>query len=179
MLMGQDGAVCDGLKEDDLALDVSRLCVFHFDVPGAVPALLRADDIRMTFVERNAAAIAAGCGLVVALHFDSNPNSTMRGARTYSYPTNQLTERIAQNTGAEMPEEIRTNIHFRTSPIDWRRRAHHVLGSYTAPAILIECAVITNPDDRRLVRRHGFLGEIAQGVCRGLVGAPEILRISP
>jgi N-acetylmuramoyl-L-alanine amidase len=75
-----------------------------------------------------------------------------------------------------MPEELRTGIHYTSNPGNWKKRAHHVLGSFDADAILIECAMLGNPDDARFIHSHGAQGQIAKGICKGLVGAPGILR---
>ena len=178
---GEDyGAVWGGMREKDIALDVS--CIVHSSVawPGwrIDSSMVRSADAGISQRTRGGITTAAGVDIVVHVHVDSRPGSGLAGMRAYHWPGNELGEHVAQSILMAAPSPLRSGV----APIaavgppavpqsDWRRGAREVMRWHRATSVLVELGYLSSECDRRALAdsciRVGAAGAILVGLLEG------------
>jgi N-acetylmuramoyl-L-alanine amidase len=161
-----------GTREADIALALAAELAGALERRGAIPVLLRPPGEEPTPSERAQAANALGAALCISIHLAAG-DPAERGATcaywgtatTHSPAGRRLAELIqAELAGASLADR---GIHPLTISL---------LRETRMPAVQVEPAHLTNPDEERLLAEPGFRRRvaeaIAEGVARFLGGAP-------
>ncbi|CVK18447.1 N-acetylmuramoyl-L-alanine amidase family protein [Sporomusa sphaeroides] len=162
-----------GLQEADVNLAVSKLVTHYLDAAGCL--------VRMTRTEREQpetdslqfrcdVANAWGADLFVSLHCNSATNPAAKGFEIYT---------TKGNTGADRLATCITNqvaVTFPDLPIraDWsdgdvdKEENFYVLRYTNAPAVLVEMAFISNPEEAALLANPTWRDRMARAIARGV-----------
>ena len=153
------GAVSkNGLKEKDVAKRICEILTDRLKQAGHLVVLFQEQN---SFTEVSKAENKSGADIFISLHCNSFSSSSANGVETLYYPTSAKGKRLA--------ECIQTGL-LKTTGLFNRgckmRRDLHVLRATKAPAVLVETAFISNPEEEKLLRDKPEM--FAEGILQGI-----------
>lgn len=164
------GAVGNGLNEGAVNFVVGQeLARLLNDDPRFVARLSRPQENTVlgtsnttSLQARVTAANTWGANYFISIHCNSNSNPSIRGSEVYVYQENTQSYWLAQHILNGIVETVGTRdngVRVNSSL--------YVLRRTQMPAVLVELAYLSNPEDARLLRQEpdGF----ALGIYRGLL----------
>jgi N-acetylmuramoyl-L-alanine amidase len=184
---GQDsGAMCGGVLEKDLALDVARRIDRLLNSEGIATLMTRVGDTYVSLADRAAFANRVRKCIFVSIHFNEDNQPVASGVETY-YAAHQITAGSflaswlpflwrplsdspnpeSQNLAALVQEAVVA----RTRSIDrgTQARQFFVITNVTSPAILIEGGFLTNKEDISKLASEDYRNQIAAAVADGIL----------
>ncbi|HEY7000776.1 MAG TPA: N-acetylmuramoyl-L-alanine amidase [Candidatus Udaeobacter sp.] len=184
---GQDsGAMCGGLLEKDLTLDVARRIDRLLDSEGIATLMTRLGDTYVSLADRAAFANRVSNCIFVSIHFNEDNKPVASGVETY-YAAHQI------NAGSLMaswlpflwrplsdspkPESqslagfIQEALVARTRAINrgTQARQFFVIANVSSPAVLIEGGFLTNKEDVSKLTSEDYRDQIAAAVADGIL----------
>lgn len=173
----EEGAVAGGFIESNLNLLVAYAVCDSLSGTGYMATLTRSADYGMTWGERNEAA--GDANLVVSIHFNANPSSSVNGFEAYHWPGNADTRLIAVHASEYAPLPLKSGKIFAANADgednSWLQRPRTVLGAFDAPAVLFECAYLTNSRDVAYLESRRAIQQIATTIRAAIVRASDLL----
>jgi len=184
---GQDsGAMCGGVLEKDLTLDVARRIDRLLNSEGIATLMTRVGDTYVSLADRAAFANRVRKCIFVSIHFNEDNKPVASGVETY-YAAHQITagsflaswlpflwrplsdspNTESQNLAALVQEALVA----RTRSIDrgTEARQFFVIANVTSPAILIEGGFLTNKEDISKLASQDYRDQIAAAVADGIL----------
>jgi N-acetylmuramoyl-L-alanine amidase len=180
---GQDsGAMCGGVLEKDLTLDVARRIDRLLGAEGIATLMTRLGDTYVSLADRAAFANRVRNCIFVSIHFNEDNQPVSRGVETY-YAARQIIagswlpfwwrafsespNSESQNLAGFIQEALvaRTRAGDRgTNP-----RQFFVIANVTCPAALVEGGFLTNKEDISKLASEVYREEIAAAVADGIL----------
>jgi N-acetylmuramoyl-L-alanine amidase len=184
---GQDsGAMCGGVLEKDLTLDVARRIDRLLNSEGIATLMTRVGDTYVSLAGRAAFANRVRKCIFVSIHFNEDNKPVASGVETY-YAAHQITAGSflaswlpflwrplsdspnpeSQNLAALVQEALVA----RTRSIDrgTQARQFFVIANVTSPAVLIEGGFLTNKEDISKLASEDYRDQIAAAVADGIL----------
>src|SRR5213595_3772704 len=162
---GQDsGAMCGGVMEKDLTLDVARRVDRLLDSQGIATFMTRVGDSYVSLADRAAFANRVRDCIFVSIHFNEDNKPVASGVETY-YAAHQITagsflaswlpflwRPLSDSPNPEsqnLAGLVQEALVARTRAVDrgTQARQFFVIANVTSPAVLIEGGFITNKDE--------------------------------
>jgi N-acetylmuramoyl-L-alanine amidase len=184
---GQDsGAMCGGVLEKDLTLDVARRIDRLLDSEGIATLMTRLGDTYVALADRAAFANRITNCIFVSIHFNEDNKPVASGVETY-YASHQITTNSSLASwlpflwrplsGSPNPESqslagfIQEALVARTRAIDrgTQPAQFFVIANVTAPAVLIEGGFLTNKEDISKLTSEDYRDQIAAAVADGIL----------
>ena len=184
---GQDsGAMCGGLLEKDLTLDVARRIDRLLDSEGIATLMTRLGDTYVSLADRAAFANRIRNCIFVSIHFNEDNKPVASGVETY-YAAHQITAGSLMASwlpflwrplsDAPNPESqrlagfVQEALVARTRAIDWGTQPGQffVIANVSSPAVLIEGGFLTNKEDISKLTSEDYRGQIAAAVADGIL----------
>lgn len=160
-----------GLKEKDVALAISlkvgeKLEYNGFDIvytrTNDIPGFPR--DLRQNLAKRVSIANTAKADLFISIHCNSAKNIIAHGAETWIVGRKGQAEKLANIVQDGLVKATGlTNRGIKVANF-------HVLKYTQMPAILIETAFISNPNEEKLLKNAEFQERIATAIAKGVCG---------
>jgi N-acetylmuramoyl-L-alanine amidase len=146
--------------EKDLALDVARRLNTLLREDGIRTVMTRHDDTFIPLPQRVAIANAQRDALFISIHFNSASRKGADGTETYYY--NRKAAPIAARVQTQLARvDGRENRGV-------KRRAYYVLRKTRVPAVLAECAFLTNPQEAALCEQPAQRERLANALARAI-----------
>ena len=157
---GEDpGAVGpEGLREADVALFTSHL--ISRKLQGS--SLTRCRDVTLSLSERVRTANRIKPLAFVSVHCNGHHDRKARGVEVYFYPGSSRGKDLATSIYSSLLESI--NLNGRGT----KKGRFHVLRFTAMPAVILELAFITNPEEERLLQSIFWLQKTAMVVASGI-----------
>jgi N-acetylmuramoyl-L-alanine amidase len=184
---GQDsGAMCGGVLEKDLTLDVARRIERLLDSEGIATLMTRVGDTYVSLADRAALANRARNCIFVSIHFNEDNKPVATGVETY-YAAHQITAgsflaswlpflwRPLSNSpnpeSQDLAGLIQGALVARTRAADRgvQARQFFVIANVTSPAVLIEGGFLTNKEDISKLASEDYRDQIAAAVTDGIL----------
>src|SRR5437764_7964755 len=184
---GQDsGAMCGGLLEKDLTLDVARRIDRLLDSEGIATLMTRMGDTFVSLADRAALANRARNCIFISIHFHDDNKPGASGVETY-YAAHQITagsflaswlpflwRPLSDSPNPEsqnLAGLIQEALVARTRSIDrgTQGRQFFVIANVTSPAVLIEGGFLTNKEDISKLATEDYRDQIAAAVADGIL----------
>src|ERR1044071_3454659 len=162
---GRDsGAMCGGVMEKDLTLDVARRVDRLLESQGIATLMTRVGDIYVSLADRAAFGNRAKDSIFISIHFNEDNKPVASGVETY-YAAHQINSGSTfaswlpffsrPPSNSPKPESqslagfIQEALVARTRSVDRGTQAKQffVITNVTSPAVLIEGGFITNKDE--------------------------------
>lgn len=102
--------------------------------------------------------------VVVSIHMNSYPDTSVHGAQTFYYPDSEA--------GKTLAGFIQRSIVTHADPTNKRSikgEDFFLLRTYAGPSALVECGFVTNPAEEKLLQQDDYLDKIAYGIFDGIV----------
>jgi N-acetylmuramoyl-L-alanine amidase len=184
---GQDsGAMCGGLLEKDLTLDVARRIDRLLDSEGIATLMTRLGDTYVSLADRAAFANRIRNCIFVSIHFNEDNKPVASGVETY-YAAHQITPGSLMASwlpfvwrplsDSPNPQSqslagfIQEALVARTRAIDrgTQARQFFIIANVTSPAVLIEAGFLTNKEDISKLTSEDYRDQIAAAVADGIL----------
>jgi len=184
---GQDsGAICGGLLEKDLTLDVARRIDRLLDSEGIATLMTRLGDTYVSLTDRAAFANRTRNCIFVSIHFNEDNKPVSSGVETY-YASHQITSESSPASwlpflwrplSASPNPESQSLAGFIQEALVARTRAINrgtqpgqffVIANVTSPAVLIEGGFLTNKEDISKLVTEDYRDQIAAAVADGIL----------
>src|SRR6184192_1220390 len=191
---GQDsGAMCGGLLEKDLTLDVARRIDRLLDSEGVATLMTRLGDTYVSLADRAAFANRVRNCIFVSIHFNEDNKPVASGVETY-YAAQQITAgsflaswlpflwpALSETPNVEsqnLAGFIQEALVARTRALDRGTKAKQffVISNVTAPAVLVEGGFLTNKEDISRLASEDYREEIAAAVSDGILRYRDALK---
>ncbi len=172
--------------EKDLVLTITRRVAGMLERAGQHVYLTREEDRYLTLEERVQGARDKDADLFVSIHFNTSANRDAQGTETFvltagGYPS--TSEQGGGSYPADLPGNafdganmalgysIQHGILAATGNADRgvRRSRFFVLREAVTPAVLVECAFLTNPREARKLYDVDYQNRLAEGIARGIL----------
>lgn len=153
------GAVSkNGLKEKDV---VKRICdILAQKLRNAGHSVMVYQE-QKSFTEVSKEENKSGADLFVSVHCNSFSSSSAHGVETLYYPTSVKGKHLAECIQNALLKQ--TGLFNRGCKM---RRDLHVLKATKSPAVLVETAFISNPEEEKLLRDKPEI--FAEGILAGI-----------
>lgn len=190
---GQDsGAMCGGVMEKDLTLDVARRVDRLLDSEGVATLMTRFGDSYVSLADRAAFGNRVKDSIFVSIHFNEDNKPVASGVETY-YAAHQATSTSTlaswlpffsrPPSNSPKPESqslagfIQQALVARTRSIDRGTQAKQffVIANVTSPAVLIEGGFITNQDELSKLASEDYRDQLAAAVADGILRYRDVL----
>jgi N-acetylmuramoyl-L-alanine amidase len=184
---GQDsGAICGGVLEKDLTLDVARRIDRLLQANGVATVMTRMGDTYVSLAHRAAFANRVSDCIFVSIHFNEDNQPVSTGVETY-YAAHQITpgsfmsswlpflwRALPDSPNVEsqsLAGSIQEALVARTRALDrgTKPRQFFVIANVTAPAVLIEGGFLTNKEDISRLASEDYREEIAAAISDGIL----------
>src|SRR5437773_8383762 len=184
---GQDsGAMCNGVLEKDLTLDVARRIDRLLEAEGIATLMTRMGDTYVSLADRATFANRVSNCIFVSVHFNEDNQPVSSGVETY-YAAHQMTpgsfvtswlpsllRALPESPNVEsqsLAGFIQEALVARTQAFDRVIKANQffVIENVTSPAVLIEGGFLTNKEDISRLASEDYREQIAAAVSDGIV----------
>jgi N-acetylmuramoyl-L-alanine amidase len=184
---GQDsGAMCGGVMEKDLALDVARRVDGLLDSEGIATLMTRIGDTYVSLADRAALGNRAKDSIFVSIHFNEGNKPVATGVETY-YAAHQINSGSVlaswlpffsrPPSNSPKPESqslagfIQEAMVARTRSVDRGTQAEQffVIANVTSPAVLIEGGFLSNKEDVSKLATEDYRDQLAAAVADGIL----------
>lgn len=165
---GHDRGAVTGLTyEKHLALDVARRLEVYLNQQGIRTKLTRERDRFIPLPRRVKIANDARRAIFVSIHFNSASNRGAIGIETFYHGRNRDSLTLAHMVQSAA-------IYKTRSPSRGVKHANfHVLSQNKRPAILVECAFLSNSSDRYRALSASFRQKMAEAIAMGIIKYKE------
>src|SRR5712672_4623647 len=184
---GQDsGAMCGGVMEKDLTLDVARRVDRLLDSEGIATLMTRLGDSYVSLADRAAFGNRVNDGIFISIHFNEDNKPVASGVETY-YAAHQLNSGSTFGSwlpffsrppfNSPKPESqslagfIQEALVARTRSVDrgTQTKQFFVIANVTSPAVLIEGGFLTNKEDVSKLASEDYRVQLAAAVADGIL----------
>ena len=184
---GQDsGAMCGGVMEKDLTLDIARRVDHLLDSRGIATLMTRLGDSYVSLADRAAFGNRANGSIFISIHFNEDNKPVASGVETY-YAAHQIAagstlaswlpffSRPPSNSpkpeSQSLASFIQESLVARTRSVDRGTQAKQffVIANVTSPAVLIEGGFITNKDELSKLASEDYRDQLAAAVADGIL----------
>jgi N-acetylmuramoyl-L-alanine amidase len=190
---GQDsGAMCGGVMEKDLTLDVARRIDRLLDSQGIATLMTRLGDSYISLADRAAFGNRTNDSIFISIHFNEDNKPVASGVETY-YAAHQIASGSSlaswlpffSRTSSSSPKpESQSHAGFiqealvaRTRSVDRGTQAKQffVIANVTSPAVLIEGGFITNKDELSKLASEDYRDQLAAAVADGVLRYRDVV----
>ena len=190
---GEDsGAMCGGVMEKDLTLDVARRVDRLLDAEGVATLMTRVGDSYVSLADRAAFGNRANDSIFISIHFNEDNKPVASGVETY-YAAHQIGSGSAFSSwfpffsrppsNSPKPESqslagfIQEALVARTGSLNRGTQAKQffVIANVTSPAVLIEGGFITNQDELSKLGSEGYRDQLAAAVADGVLRYRDVV----
>jgi N-acetylmuramoyl-L-alanine amidase len=184
---GKDsGAMCGGVMEKDLTLDIARRVDRLLDSEGVATLMTRVGDSFVSLADRAGFGNRAKQSIFISIHFNEDNKPVASGVETY-YAAHQIDPGSAfaswlpffsrPPSSSPKPESqslagfIQEALVARTRSVDRGTQAKQffVIANVTSPAVLIEAGFITNKDELSKLVSEDYRDQLAAAVADGVL----------
>src|SRR5215469_5714189 len=190
---GQDsGAMCGGVMEKDLTLDVARRVDRLLDSEGIATLMTRLGDAYVSLADRAAFGNRVKDSIFISIHFNEDNKPVATGVETY-YAAHQIASSSSlaswlpffsrTSSSSPKPESqslagfIQEALVARTHSVDRGTQAKQffVIAKVTSPAVLIEGGFITNKDELSKLASEDYRDQLAAAVADGVLRYRDVV----
>jgi N-acetylmuramoyl-L-alanine amidase len=191
---GQDsGAMCGGMLEKDLTLDVAQRIDRLLQAHGLATIMTRIGDGYVSPAERVALTSRVPDCIFVSIHFNEGNKPVSSGIETY-YAERQLPSGkpivswlpFLQRTALEAPNPesqslagfIQEALVAHTQAVNRGAKAEQffVIANVRQPAVLVEGGFLTNKEDMTRLGNADYREQIAGGISDGIIHYRDLLK---
>lgn len=159
---GRDpGAIANGCTESALNLGIARLLRTHLQARGHTVVMTRDDGRELTLEERCRISNEAGAALFISLHCNAGGQPSANGYETWHYRWNPKSRAWAE----KIHPVVKTCF---TKDRGIRDNKFYVLVHTKAPAVLLECGFVTNPEDAKNLSSIEWRTNLAATIAKAI-----------
>jgi N-acetylmuramoyl-L-alanine amidase len=156
------------LREKDLNLDIARRVQARLLAAGVPVVMTRTSDRFVSLASRMAIANGRQVDALVSIHNNSSSSHSRRGTEIYRSIKGGASARLGEALRAELARSpgLPTSIHARRGD---HGDYYYQLRNAKVPAVIAECAYVSNPSDARLLATDSFRDRLAAAIVAGIL----------
>ncbi len=155
-----------GLHERVVALDISLKLARILENQGANVILTHTGSTSLSLAERAQIANDNNAAMFVSIHANANVNRNINGTMTFYHnggPNAWNNQQLARSIQSQLVKQInRQDLGIATANFS-------VLRNSQVPAVLVETAFISNPQEEKLLADANFRTKCAEGIANGII----------
>ena len=151
----------NGLTETDVCWRLASLLAQRLVAAGARVRLSRTEPENPDNSERARRANDVGADLFISLHLNANREPTAEGASAYHFGTSRAGKAIAEAIQDRL-------VHLGARDCRVHARSFALLRETRMPAVMVEPAFITNPDESKRLDDHDHLVAVSDAIVEGV-----------
>jgi hypothetical protein len=166
--------------EKDVNLDEANRLRDILVANGVEVIMTRTDDTNPALVDR--AHLGGEGDLLVSVHNNSSGNASAHGSEVYAQINNGESMQLAENILAGVVDRAGTTSRGALTRAGERGDYYSILRNSPVPAVIVEGAFISNPDEAAALASPDFRQRLAQGIADGVIsviGSPAPLGDGP
>jgi N-acetylmuramoyl-L-alanine amidase len=190
---GEDsGAMCGGVMEKDLTLDVARRVDRLLDSEGVATLMTRLGDSYVSLADRAAFGNRVKESIFISIHFNEDNKPVASGVETY-YAAHQINSASTfaswlpffsqPPSDSPKPESqslagfIQEALVARTRSVDrgTQPKQFFVIANVSSPAVLIEGGFITNQEELSKLASEDYRDQLAAAVADGILRYRDVV----
>ncbi|ACB84661.1 N-acetylmuramoyl-L-alanine amidase [Natranaerobius thermophilus] len=161
----------NGLKEKEVALDVSLRTRDMLEELGADIYMSRESDIQVSLDERVEMATDSNADIFVSVHANAHPNNDIHGTETfYSSERSPLDFELAEALQNSLLHSLQRNNR------GVKDSSFRVLRNATMPAALVELAFLSHEKEEELLKKDEFREKAAEAIVEGILNYDKTVR---
>lgn len=192
---GQDsGAICAGVQEKDLTLDIAQRIDRLLQAQGVASLLTRTGDSYVSLADRAAVTNRSPDCIFVSIHFNEGNKNASAGVETY-YAERQMSDRpqlaswlpFLQRAAFEPTSNVESEslagfiqeaLVARTQAMDRGTKPgnFYVIANVHHPAVLVEGGFLSNKDDIAKLATWDYREQMAVAITDGILRYREALK---
>ena len=164
-------AVYEGTRvyEKNLTLKIGRKVYDQLRATGMNVIMTRSDDVAVNLGSRPALANTNLADLFVSIHVDDFPgNPRASGTTAYYHGSDENSRALAHVLASTVSAAAGVPNRGARSDMERFKTGMAVLRSAEMPAVLLEVAYISNPEDRAKLMREDCLNAMARAIAEGI-----------
>jgi len=192
---GQDsGAMCGGMLEKDLTLDVAQRVDRLLQSEGLATVMTRVGDGYVSLAERAALTNRVPACILISIHFNEDNRPVSSGIETY-YAERQVQPGMPivswlpflQRAAAQAPDPesqslagfIQEALVARTQAANrgTKSRQFFVIANVRHPAVLVEGGFLTNKEDMAKLGSADYREQIAAAISEGVIRYRDLVKV--
>jgi N-acetylmuramoyl-L-alanine amidase len=175
---GNPAGASRALREKDLNLDIARRVQSRLLAAGVPVIMTRTSDRHVSLASRMAIANSRQVDAFVSIHNNSSKNRSRRGTEIYRSIKGGASARLGEALRAELARSpgLPTSIHARRGD---HGDYYYQLRNAKVPAVIAECAYVSNSSDARLLASNAFRDRVADSIVAGLMDFQRTLTARP
>lgn len=149
------------IPEKNVALDTARRVQAYLNEAGVKTVMTRSSDVFIPLDQRVAIANSQKRAIFVSIHYNSAPRRGANGIETfYSGPA-----------GKPLASLIHKRVMTTTTGENRgvKQAKFYVIRKTKAPAVLVECGFLTNPQDAARASSKEYRDRLARQIARGIL----------
>jgi N-acetylmuramoyl-L-alanine amidase len=150
-----------GRSEADLCWDLANRLASSIAGAGGRIRFTRTETEGPDAGERARRANALDGDIFLSIHLNSHSEPTAEGASTYYFPRSRAGEVLAEAVKQQL-------VHLGLRDCRSHARSYSILRETRMPAVLVEPAFISNPDESKLLLDSDFRSTIASAIAAGV-----------
>jgi N-acetylmuramoyl-L-alanine amidase len=151
--------------EKHIVLDISMELARQLKARGARVIMTRIDDRFIPLENRAAIADKYNADLLISVHADSAPDSSVFGPTIYIADNPSY---ISRKVAGKINDSLYTNS---LRPRGIRNAAFKVLVNHSRPSVLVECGYLTNRADANRLNSSWYKKKVAQAISNGVTNS--------
>jgi N-acetylmuramoyl-L-alanine amidase len=151
----------DGIQEAEICWDLARRLAMRLVGAGAKVRFTRIETDCPDATTRAQRANALGADIFVSLHLNAHDEVTAEGASTFYFGGSRAGETLAEDIQSEL-------VGLGARDCRSHARSYPILKETRMPAVLVEPAFITNPDEEKRLEDPDYRSAVASAIAVGI-----------
>lgn len=151
----------NGLRENEVCWKLADLVAQRLATTGALVRFTRAEPEDVDRSERAARANEMDADIFVSLHLNDHDEPTAEGSSAYYFVTSRAGEALADAIQSRL-------VSLGSRDCRTHARSFDLLRETKMPAVMVEPAFLTNPDEAKRLEDHDHLATIAAAISDGI-----------
>ena len=168
---GFDGGTigATGTKESEINLAISKLVRQEFESQGAEVVMLREKDEALAAEKQDDMAArrelieTSGQDITVSIHQNRFEDSSVYGPQVFYAPGSAEGEKLAKCVQDSLNEALEI-----AKPRVQMEGNYYIVKSGSAPAIIVECGFLSNPEEEAKLKTEEYQKKVARAVREGV-----------
>ncbi len=170
------GKIVGDVYEKDINLSITLKLKKILEENGIEVVLTRSEDVGL-YAEtdsnkkvadmKNRCNIINNCGadILVSIHQNSYSSQNVKGAQVFFYEHSTEGEKLA----GIIQNSIKSSIDKSNERMHKANDSYYILLNVSAPAVIVECGFLTNPEERKKLLDDSYQEEMANAIAMGIL----------
>lgn len=170
------GKIVGDVYEKDINLSIAFKLKEILEENGIEVVMTRSEDVGLyseTDSNKKVADMKNRCGIInncganilVSIHQNSYSSQNVKGAQVFYYEHSTEGEKLA----GIIQNSIKSSIDKTNERMHKANDSYYILLNVSAPAVIVECGFLTNPEEKEKLLDDSYQNEMANAIAMGII----------